>query len=41
MEGTLFQNKKDSINALYWHIIHHVSTPKRRREWVLNLIGAK
>ncbi len=39
MEGTFFQNKKDSINALYWHIILHVSTPKRRMEWVLNLLG--
>ncbi len=24
MEGMLFRNKKDSINALYWHIILHV-----------------
>jgi hypothetical protein len=39
MEGTFFQNKKDSINMLYWHIILHVSTPKRRMEWVLNLLG--
>jgi hypothetical protein len=30
MEGMFFRNnKKDSINALYWHIILHVSTPKR------------
>jgi hypothetical protein len=39
MEGMFFQNKKDSINALYWHIILHVSTPKRRMEWALNLLG--
>jgi hypothetical protein len=38
MEGTFFQNKKDSINVLYWHIILHVSTPKRRMEWVQNLL---
>jgi hypothetical protein len=39
MEGMFFQNKKDSINVLYWHIIFHVSTPKRRTEWALNLLG--
>ncbi len=39
MEGMFFQNKKDSINALYWHIILHVSTPKRRMEWAQNLLG--
>jgi hypothetical protein len=39
MEGTFFQNKKDSINMLYWHIILHVPTPKRRMNWVLNLLG--
>ncbi len=39
MEGTFFGNKKDSINVLYWHIILHVSTPKRRMEWALNLLG--
>jgi hypothetical protein len=40
MEGTFFQNKKDSINMLYWHIILHVSTPNNRRmEWVQNLLG--
>jgi hypothetical protein len=33
------QKKKDSINVLYWHIILHVSTPKRRTEGVLNLLG--
>jgi hypothetical protein len=39
MEGTLFRKKKDSINTLYWHIILHVSTPQRRIDWVLNLLG--
>lgn len=39
MEGTLFRNKKDSVNALYWHIILHVSTKKRRTDWALNLLG--
>jgi hypothetical protein len=39
MEGTLFRNKKDSINALYWHIILHVSTPQRRTDWAQNLLG--
>jgi hypothetical protein len=39
MEGTLFRKKKDSINVLYWHIILHVSTPQRRTDWVLNLLG--
>ena len=39
MEGTFFRNKKDSINALYWHIILHVSTPQRRTDWVQNLLG--
>jgi hypothetical protein len=24
--------------VLYWHIILHVSTPKRRMEWVQNLL---
>jgi hypothetical protein len=33
MDIAFFQNKKDSINVLYWHIILHVSTPKRRTEW--------
>jgi hypothetical protein len=36
MEG---RNKKDSINALYWHIILHVSTPQRRTDWAQNLLG--
>jgi hypothetical protein len=39
VEGTLFRKKKDSINLLYWHIILHVSTPQRRTDWVLNLLG--
>jgi hypothetical protein len=39
MECTLFRNKKDSINALYWHIILHVSTPQRRIDWAQNLLG--
>jgi hypothetical protein len=34
MEGTLFRKMKDSINMLYWH-----STPQRRTDWVLNLLG--
>jgi hypothetical protein len=41
MEGTFLRKKKDSINALYWHIILHVSTPKRRTEWVQNLLGGQ
>jgi hypothetical protein len=28
-----------TLSTLYWHIILHVSTPKRRMEWVLNLLG--
>jgi hypothetical protein len=39
MEGTFFRNKKDSINKLYWHNILHVSPPKGRMDWVLNLLG--
>jgi hypothetical protein len=39
VEGVLFRKKKDSTNALYWHIILHVSTPQRRTDWVLNLLG--
>jgi hypothetical protein len=39
MEGTLFRNKKDSINALYWHIILYVSTPQRRTDLAQNLLG--
>jgi hypothetical protein len=27
VEGVLFRKKKESTNALYWHIIVHVSTP--------------
>jgi hypothetical protein len=39
MKGMFFRNKKDSINALYWHIILHVLTPQRRTDWVQNLLG--
>jgi hypothetical protein len=39
MEGMLFRKKKDSVNGLHWHIILHVSTPQRRTDWVLNLLG--
>jgi hypothetical protein len=39
MEGTLFRKKKDSIIGVYWHIILHVLTPRRRTGWALNLLG--
>jgi hypothetical protein len=39
MECMFFQNKKDYQCVLYWHIILHVLTPKRRMEWALNLLG--
>jgi hypothetical protein len=37
--ATFFRNNKDSINALYWHIILHVSTPQRRTDWAQKLLG--
>ena len=39
MDSTFFWNKKDSVKVLYWHIILHVSTTKKRMEWALKLLG--
>jgi hypothetical protein len=31
--------RSNSVKVLYWHIILHVSTTKRRMEWTLKLLG--